>query len=294
MKRFILLILLLPVLSFAQELNATVKVNYEQLPNQVKDRLLGFERAVSDYLNNNKFSEQVWEYEKIKCTFNIFFTSGSEDFRYKAQVVVTSQRAIYQSTRRSLMMSVMDNSWDFVYEKNQAMYFNPMDFDALTSFLDFYAYIIIGFDSDSYGPDPDGGAEYFNRALDIALRGASSRYSEGWIAESTSYNRRGLVEDLLNASYSQFRHDFMHYHFDGLDIIEKDRIRGQKAMVKMIKNLADRKDKLNPRSVLLKTFFDAKAGEIVDNLKDYPDKSIFEKLKRINPANISKYDQALK
>jgi hypothetical protein len=46
--------------------------------------------------------------------------------------------------------------------------------------------------------------------------------------------------------------------------------------------------------VLLKVFFDAKAGEIVDYLKGAADKSVFVSLKSIDPSHSSKYDEGLK
>ena len=64
-------------------------------------------------------------------------------------------------------------------------------------------------------------------------------------------------------------------------------------MVRLINNLFEKRDKIERRSVLLKIFFDAKSGEMVDYLKDFPNLQIFEKLKKIDPAHISKYDEAL-
>lgn len=291
MKRLIL-ILLLPAIIVAQELDATVVVNYEQLTNIHKERLVNFGRAVQDYLNNNKFSGQNWEFDRIKCNFNIFFSKTSEEFKYGAQVVITSQRKIFNSTKVSLMLTVFDNSWEFSYEKNQALYFNQSDFDPITSFLDFYALIIIGMDMDSYGPEPFGGSDLFTRASDIAVRGSSSLFSDSWQIKSTSYNKRGLVDNLLNTNYQQFRQDFMDYHFSGLDLFNEDRKTAYSNMVKLVNNLAEKKDRLDPRSSLLKIFFDAKAGEFSEFLKDYPDKEVFETLKRIDPSHTSKYDAA--
>jgi len=42
--------------------------------------------------------------------------------------------------------------------------------------------------------------------------------------------------------------------------------------------------------VLIQTFFKAKYGEITDHLKDYPDKTVFTKLKQIDPSHAGRYD----
>ncbi len=290
MRKAVLFLFFLPFLINAQELDAKVTVNFEQLPTQVKDQVRNFENAISDYLNNTQFTEEAWEWDRIKCNFNIFFTSGSGT-SYQAQVVITSKRSIEGSQKKSLMMNIMDPLWNFTYEDGQAMYFKQSDFDPFLSFLDFYAYLIIGFDSDSY--DPLGGNPWFSKALELTARGASSQSKQGWEYKSSSYNKRALVDDLMNATYQQFREDYFDYHFNGLDLYAKDKKTAQANIVKLIADLNQRRGQINPRSVLLRVFFNAKAGEIVDYLRDYPDKSIFETLIRIDAANTTKYREAL-
>jgi hypothetical protein len=52
------------------------------------------------------------------------------------------------------------------------------------------------------------------------------------------------------------------------------------------------RSKIDINSVLIKVFFDAKSGEIIENLKTYPDKSVFKKLRKIDPSHGLKYDEA--
>ena len=137
MKKILFLLVFLPSLFFSQELNAKVTVNFEQLPNAAKERLVDFQYAVEGYLNNTRFTDLDWEGDRIACSFNIFFTSNSGETRYSAQVVVTSQRPLYQSPKSSLMINILDKDWKFDYEKNQTLRFNLVNFDPLTSFLDF-------------------------------------------------------------------------------------------------------------------------------------------------------------
>jgi hypothetical protein len=277
----------------AQELDATVTINAEQLPTASRDRLDNFKNQIQDYLNNNKYTGKPWQGDRIKCSFTIFFSSAADEISYTTQIVVASQRPTEGSPLNSLMISIMDNSWSFKYEKGQAMYFNQSDFDPLTSLLDYYAYVIIGFDSDSYYKL--GGTEFFQKALDIAVKGASSKFSKGWQIESTPYNRRVLIDNLLNAKYQQFRSDYFYYHYNGIDLLtSKDRQTGINNMVMLIKNLEKSKDQIDWRSVLMKVFFDAKAGEMVERLRGVVDTSIFVTLKRIDASHTSKYEEALK
>ncbi len=294
-KTIALLSLFLFVASFinAQELDATVLVNIEQIKSGDRDRLERFKDQVQDYLNNTKFTKQEWDGEKIKCTFNIFFTTAMDELTYAAQVVVSSQRPVFKSQLSSLMLSVMDNVWVFKYEKGQAMYYNYSDYDPLTSFLDFYAFLIIGLDADSF--EALGGSDSFQKAQDICAKGGSSQFPKGWQLESSAYNRRALVDNLLNAKYQQFRQDYFNYHYNGIDLyFSPQRKQAMDSMVRLIKNLEKARNQLDGRSVLLKIFFDSKAGEMIEYLRAYPDASIFDTLKKIDPSHAAKYDEALK
>lgn len=290
MKKIIVLLLLLPVVLFGQELNAKVELNYEQLPNEAKERLKNFDKDIADYLNNNRFSDINWEWEKIDCKFTIFFLNADET-KYKAQLVVTSQRPIENSQNNSLMLNIKDDKWNFNYEPNQSMMFNPADFNPLLSFLNYYAYVIIGFDADSF--NPNGGNSLFNKALDLCVRGGSSTSPDGWEFSRDSFNRRALINDLLSGAFSQFREDYFEYHYNGLDIYNQDKKLAQQNIVRLINNFYEKKDMIDSRSVLKRVFFSAKAGEIVQYLSDYPDKTVFEKLMVIDPPNTSKYQAAL-
>ena len=188
------------------------------------------------------------------------------------------------------MLNVNDPNWSFNYQKGQSLYSNQSTFDPLSSFLDYYAYIIIGLNEDSW--DEFGGTPYFNKAINISNLAASTSFSKGWIKNSGSYSRAALVEDLLNDKYRPFREAFYQYYY-GIDYFEKNKEKGQAKIVETIKMIATLKDKIDFASVLMRTFFDARSGEIVEYLKDYPDKDIFITLKKIDPSHTAKYNAAM-
>ncbi|MFH1194465.1 MAG: DUF4835 family protein [bacterium] len=290
MKKIIFLLLFVPVVIISQELNAKVTLNIEQLPTKYKEKLVLFEQQIAEYINNTRFTGENWEWDKIQCSFNIFFISGFEENGFSAQVVITSQRPVEGTDKRSLMLNILDNSWKFRYESGQTNYFGQTDFNPLLSFIDFYAYMILGFDADSY--EPLAGSNFYQKALDIAIKGSSSQYSDGWATSSATYNKRGLVEGLLNAKFGKFREDFYEYHYNGLDIFASEKNKAQANIAKMINNLFKMKDEIGARNVVLPVFFDAKSSEIVEYLKGYSDKSIFQTLQKIDPGNITKYRAA--
>lgn len=291
-KNFVILISL--VLSFqlyAQELNCRVTVNYEKLPINNRELLANFANEIETYMNKTQFTGESFDGEKINCALNIFFTSASSDIEYSAQVVVTSTRPVYKSDRQSPMLTINDANWNFKYEKGQPLYSNQSIYDPITSFLDFYANIIIGFDYETW--EEFLGTQYFQKAFNIANLGMNSTYKKGWERTSDAYNRTRLCEDLLNDKFRPFREAFYEYHY-GVDLYQVNKEEAQEHIANLVNVLNDMKNKTDINSVLIRTFFDAKNGEITDLLRDYKDINIFNRLKRIDPSHISKYNEVMK
>jgi hypothetical protein len=290
MKKIFLFLFVLTANTWAQELNCRVDVNFENVSVRNRELLSDFASVIESYMNTNKFTDDIWDV-KIDCALSIFFISASSDFDYSAQIVVVSQRPIYQSTNNSQILKINDGQWQFRYERGQALYAGQSTFDPLTSLLDYYAQIIIGFDYDTW--EEFGGTKYFQRAQDIVNLGATSGASFGWQSSSSPYNRWGLVNDILSEKYAAFRSSIFDYHY-GIDIYDQNKELGQQKIAALVNTLYDMYERSGGiKSVFIRTFFDAKNGEIIDYLRDYPDPTIFPKLKNIDPPHSAGYDAAM-
>jgi len=290
MKYTVLFLLLLSFTTFAQELNCKVDVNFESLPVNNRELLTDFQGVIENYLNTTRYTNEDYA-QKIDCSMSIFFTSAGSDVDYSAQIVIISQRPIFRSTNNSPILTVNDGQWQFKYQKGQALYSNQTTFDPLTSFLDFYALIIIGMDMDTF--EPSGGTVLFKRAQDIVNLGSNSGASLGWQSSSSAYNRWGLVNEILSATYTFFRNSIFEYHY-GIDIYAQNKQLGQPKIAGLVNVLWIMYEKLGSiNSVYVRTFFDAKHGELIDYLRDYGDPEIFTKLKKIDPPHSSKYDAVM-
>ena len=290
MKYTVLFLLFLSYTTFAQELNCRVEVNFQSLPVNNRELLTEFAGVIENYMNTTRFTNEDYA-QKIDCSMSIFFTSAGSDVDYSAQIVIISQRPIYQSTNNSPVLTVNDGQWQFKYQKGQALYANQTTFDPLTSFLDYYALIIIGMDMDTF--ERVGGTEFFKRAQDIVNLGSNSAASLGWQSSSSTYSRWGLANEILSATYSFFRNAIFEYHY-GIDIYGQNKELGQQKIAHLVDVLWIMYEKLGSlNSVYIRTFFDSKSGEIIDHLKDYPDPEIFSKLKKIDPPHSSKYEEVM-
>lgn len=274
--------------NYSQELNCNVIVNYQNVPVKNRDLLVDFKNVVENYMNTTRFTNVNWDGDKIDCSLNIFFTSAGSDVDYGAQIVVVSQRPVYQSTRNSALLTINDGAWSFKYEVGQSMYANLDAFDPLTSILDFYALIIIGFDMDTW--EEFGGTTYFNKAFDIVNLASTTNYKNGWLPSNKIYSRWGLVSDALNEKYAAFRSAIFDYHY-GIDIFAQNKEVGQAKIVELIDVLYDLYERTGlVKSVFIQTFFNAKYGEITDHLIGYSNRTIFTKLKKIDPSHTGRYD----
>ncbi len=290
MKKLLFIIVILANLGFGQELNCLVTVNMEKLQSAARDPLKDFQRVIEEYLNKTKFTSEKWEGSRIDCSMNILFQTA-DNTSYTAQVIVTSQRPLYHSQQNSLMLNINDGSWSLVYQKDQALNPYQTSYDPITSFLDYYANVIIGLDADSF--DKLGGSRYFLKALDLVNLGATSQYSSGWQNSSASFSRRGLVEDLINERYRAFRESYYEYHYNGLDVFNWNKEIALKNMAKLVFAIDNMRAKMDLNSVLMKIFFDSKSGEMAQYFKDYPNRDIYTTLKKIDPAHSKKYDDAM-
>jgi hypothetical protein len=294
MKLFIGALLFLTSVAIAQELNCNVTVNLANLSISDRPLVNGFDIAVTNYMNRTVFSNSNWQNDKIDCAMTILFLTASSDGNFTAQVILTSTRAVYQSNKTLQMLRINDGSWQFIYQKGQGLVSNQSSFDPLTSFLDYYANIVIGYNEDSW--NELGGTAYFNRAYRICNLATTSSFAKGW-ARSGLYSRQALAEDILDGKFQPFRKACYQFYY-GVDYFENkqnpvDAYKAQNLIVAAINTISGLGNQVDFSSPVLRTFFDANSGTLVNYLSSYRDKSIFKTLKQIDPSHTAQYDVVL-
>jgi hypothetical protein len=282
-----------PFSLLSQELACTVTVNMESIQSAQRGYLRTFSQDIERYINNTRFTNEDLDGEKIQCSLDIFFTSASNDNRYQVQVAVSSQRPIYigndKSDRTTLVLRILDNNWSFAYSPNQRMNHDEMIFDPLTGFLDFYAYIIIGFDLETYVPL--SGSPCFQKALNTVQLASNSSAAKDWQQSSASYTKYGITDELSNVKYNAFRTALNNYHFDGIDLLATEKQKGLENMLAAIASINDIRLRQNSASVVVKQFFDAKYREIAEAFQSYPDRSVYETLSTYDQEHRSTYQE---
>lgn len=280
------------VFAFAQELKATVVVNADRMTDVSPTVFKNLEKKVTEFLNNTKFTDKNYSVaEKINCSFFIN-VSGYESNSVTATIQIQSGRAIFNSTYESALLNINDKDFVFPFQEFEQLLFDQNNFNSnLTSVLGFYAYIILGVDADSFSEL--AGTKNFEIANTIATLAQSSGY-KGWSqSEGNFSNRAYLIADLLSNSYVPYRKSIFEYHFKGLDVMNKDLKLGKENISLAIETLS-LLQKVKPNAYLTRTFFDAKADEIVSIFSGGPytkNVELITTLNRISPLNSQKWNQ---
>ena len=279
----------------SQELDALVDVDLSKLNVDDRDKLANFQNDITNYLTRTRFSDESIVNDtknkpyKIRCSFSFFFSSVNGNDGYSAQVVISVQRNIFRTANFTALFRIKDDSWDFNYLKGQAFYHDDLKFNNLTSFLDYYADLIIGLDDDSW--EYELGTKRFQKAQDIvnlALSNGSTAGS-GWTDNSSLKPSRSVYPlELLSSKYDSYRKGFWMYHFAGLDSIQYNKRQALERVAQAIE-LIGKTRKTEVKSFTIKAFFDAKYLEIAQALTDYYDKTVYRLLGDVDPDHISTY-----
>ena len=277
----------------AQELNCTVKLSYDRITDANTQIFRTLERSLSDFVNNTRWTTRNFERdERIECTMYITLSAYDSNF-FTATLQVLSSRPIYNSTYVSPVFNFNDKDFSFRYNEGENLNYNPNSFDSnnLVSVIAYYANVIIGLDADSF--ERGSGTQYYQVAQNIASMGAGSGY-KGWgQQEGGNQNRHFLISDILSNTFTPYRDAIYEYHFLALDTISDDLKGGKEKVLAAIKTLS-KVQSVRPNALLTRTFFDAKADEIVAMFSGGPAMSnaeLLDILGKISPTNSMKWSK---
>lgn len=277
--------------AYAQEAQATVTVNMDLLPQDMRVELQSMANDVRTYLNSQSFTGIEWEGERIPIDVTIYLMSRSGN-RYQARLAVVSKRLVNgRPETGSPMLRVFDQQWTFEWTFNPMLSFQIQRFDEFTSLIDFYVIMAIGLDMDTY--DDLGGTVAYRRAQQIAQT-ASSAGAVGFetFYQPGEFTKMALITEMLDLRYERFRRLIFDYH-DAIDLMASDPDGGRAALEVTIASLGHfKKTKITNRSVLLQAFFDAKHMEIAEVFRGRKDSPVWQDLRYLDPGNTQVYEQA--
>lgn len=220
-KIFLLFVLFIQSVGFAQELLAEVSINHQQIQGSNTQIYKTLEKSLRDFINNTSWTgKRLQNFEKIKCNFSIVITSrAGNDF--KSSIVVQAVRPVYNSSYTTPIFNVNDKDFSFEYSENENLIFNERQFSGknLIDVISFYVYLILGYDADSF--KLNGGQTFYEKALKISQNSQNQRYG-GWSVVEGPRTRAQLIDNVIKQENTELRSIFYHYHRVGLDNLWKE------------------------------------------------------------------------
>lgn len=245
----------------AQELNCKVEINSDQVEGTYKQVFTTLEQAMNEYMNANIFTNnQFSANEKIDC--RLFFTVKEyTDGKITGDLQIQSSRPVYNSTYTTTLINFKDTKIDFTYQENEPLVFTLDRMESqITAILNFYAYLILALDYDSFSPR--GGEPYFER-LKTIVQQAQSSGETGWKAFEDTKNRSAVLSAFTDQSTQSLRDLLYDYHRRGLDEMSVSPDKGR-AKITETMSVINQVYSAAPMSVGLSMFKDAKLDELVN------------------------------
>ncbi len=295
MKRFIIaagFLILFLTDGLGQEFRCNISVSPDRIQAVNRNLFQTMQSDLYEFMNNRRWTDHVYTLEeRIEC--NIFIRLdeqiSADEFRGSIQIQV--KRPVFNSTYESTVLNLKDNDFQCKYVEFQPLEFNETsNRDNLTNILAFYAYVILGFDYDTFSPE--GGTPYFEKAQAIVNNSQNAR-EKGWKSYESERNRYWLIENIMNRSYAGMRDCLYNYHRKGLDIMSDKPEEGRAAIAETLRSV-QQVFRRRPSVYILQVFFDAKSDELVNIFsKSFPDERnrVMAILNEVDPSNGSKYQK---
>lgn len=287
MRKTLLMVclLILGMTARSQELLCTVEVNTSAIEGTNKSVFESLREAISDYFNETKWSNAVFSpNERIECRFFLTVREYTGD-RIKGEVQVQLSRPVYNSTYTTTLLNFKDNKIEFDYREGEPLIFNDNVWtDNLTGLLNYYAYLFLALDFDSFSPR--GGQPFFDKVATIVQQAQSSG-EVGWRAFEDTKNRSAVLAAFTDASTSGLRDLLYQYHRKGLDEMATSPDKGRASITESLKNLKTVYDQ-SPMSVGLAIFRDSKLDELVNVYSKSPQTErdeVFDLLQPLYPTD---------
>jgi hypothetical protein len=244
----------------AQELLCNVSINASRIQSD-KSVFDNMRETITQYINYQKWTPDEFSgQERIRANLQIIVEQRPSPDYFTCTANLQVYRTAYNTTYETLLLNLSDKNFNFTYVPFQQMAFVDNTYtDNLTALLNFYVYILLGFDYDSYSLN--GGDPYFKKAQEIVNLASASSNERGWRAAEDDRNRFWLTENLLNSRYKGFHNVVYKYHREGLDQMESNPSKARRAIMESLKEM-QRLNRSNPLLVLTRVFLDAKNQEL--------------------------------
>ena len=298
MVKRILFLLMLPFLAAtvqAQELNAKININHQQVQGTDKSVFENLQQTLEQFVNERQWTAlQFQENERINCSFNITVTKYDQaSNHFTATCMVQANRPVYNSAYTTTIYNNNDKQFEFDFAQFDQLNYNEEVIDnQLIALFAYYAYLIIGLDLDTFGPM--AGTDVLQRCMNL-VNNAQQLDFPGWKSFEGSRNRFAIINDYLDAQMSSFRQFQYDYYRKGLDEMAQNVERGRTNVTTAIEEGLKKAHEDKPLSLLPQIWTDYKRDELANIYKGKGNQkekeSVYSILFSINAAQSNSWDK---
>ena len=264
---FIALAAFAPLLTIAQELEAKVTINHNQIQGTDASVFDNLKETLEQFINDKQWTQyQFQKNERISCNFNITVTKYDNSSNlFTCNALIQANRPVWNSAYTTTLYNNKDNDFNFEFAQFDQIEFNEEVIDnQLVALIAYYAYLIIGLDLDSFSPM--GGEDILQRCMNLTNNAQNLNFP-GWKAFDNDRNRFAIINDYLDGGMQPFRQLQYDYYRKGLDEMATNVERGRTNVTTALEECLKKAHENKPLSMLPQIWTDYKKDELANIYK---------------------------
>ncbi len=264
---FIVFLCLLAIRTNAQELNAKITVNHNQIQGTDASVFDNLQQTLEQFVNDRQWTNlQFQKNERIDCNFNITVTKYDQSSGlFTCKALIQANRPVYNASYTTTLYNNTDNNFNFKFAQFDQLEFNEETIDnQLTALFAYYAFLIIGIDLDSFSPM--GGEDVLQRCMNLTNNAQNLEFT-GWKSFDNDRNRFAIINDYLDGGMKPFRQLQYDYYRKGLDEMANNPERGRTEITTALENNLKKCHEDKPMSQLPVIWTDYKRDELASIYK---------------------------
>ncbi|MCI6555066.1 MAG: DUF4835 family protein [Prevotella sp.] len=282
-------------LSHAQELQAKITINHNQIQGTDKSVFENLQQTLEQFVNDRQWTNlQFQKNERIQCSFNITVTKYDKSSNlFTCKALIQASRPVYNSAYTTTIYNNSDNEFTFEFAEFDQLEFNEETLDnQLVALFAYYAYLIIGINLDTFAPM--GGEDVLQRCMTLTNNAQNLNFP-GWKSFDNDRNRFAIINDYLDGGMAPFRQLQYDYYRKGLDEMANNAERGRTEITTAIQEDLKKCHEDKPLSRLPQIWTDYKRDELANIYKgkgtQKEKESVYEILFSINAAQSNAWNK---
>ncbi|MEL6389009.1 MAG: DUF4835 family protein [Bacteroidota bacterium] len=270
-----------------QELNLDVQITVPALKTADPKTLEILEGEIREFYNNTQWTDDDYDSdERIEGSLQINIKDDPSANSFVADFYWNVGRPVYNSNYSTPILNHVDKDVRFSYEQLTPLRDNRDNYtDNLSAVLTFYAYVILGYDGDTFAPL--GGEDHFRSANQI-LNLVPPSASPNWTRQAGDRTRFWLMENMLDPRIKRYRQAIYNYHRKGLDMMHDDTSTGKAIILSSIKEIEEVSQAVR-NSMVVQMWSNTKRLEVLEIFKNSvksEQRRVFDLMASVDPGQV--------